>query len=159
MVTIRTYAETDAVAVGRLIADTYAKYNLAFAGPEELRRLLGPFQHAWSAEDSHRAAIAQVLRSPVMLVAEDAGEIVGVLRGRRERLASLFVRGDRHRRGIGRRLVTAFETESRRQGVVVIRVAATLYAVPVLPRNGLPPDDRDPQWAELRRDRPAVSAD
>lgn len=130
MVTIRPYSEADAVEVGRLIAETYAHYNLAFAGPEALSRLLGPFQHAWSTEDAHRAGIARVLRSPVVLVAEEDGEIVGVLRGRRERLASLFVRGDRHRRGIGRRLVTAFEEASRRDGVRVIRVAATLYAIP-----------------------------
>jgi predicted N-acetyltransferase YhbS len=130
MVTIRPYSETDAVAVGRLIAETYARYNLTFAEPEALSRLLGPFQHAWSTEGSHRADIASVLRSLVVLVAEEDGEIVGVLRGRRERLASLFVRGDRHRRGIGRRLVTAFEESSRRDGVTMIRVAATLYAIP-----------------------------
>ncbi len=53
-----------------------------------------------------------------------------MLRGRKERLASLFVRGDHHRQGIGRKLVERFEQESLRQGVAVIRVASTLYAVP-----------------------------
>jgi GNAT superfamily N-acetyltransferase len=53
-----------------------------------------------------------------------------VLRGRKERLASLFVRGDHHRQGIGRRLVEQFEQECMRQGATVIRVAATLYAIP-----------------------------
>jgi len=55
---------------------------------------------------------------------------VGVLRGRKERLASLFVRGDRQRQGIGRRLVERFEQESVRQGTTVVRVAATLYGIP-----------------------------
>ena len=55
---------------------------------------------------------------------------MGVLRGRKERLGSLFVRGDRHRQGIGRKLVGHFERASRREGVEVIRVAATLYGVP-----------------------------
>jgi len=53
-----------------------------------------------------------------------------VLRGRKERLASLFVREDHHRRGIGRRLVEQFEQECLRQEATVIRVAATLYAIP-----------------------------
>ena len=66
----------------------------------------------------------------MVFVAEDEEEIVGVLRGRRERLASLFVRGDYHRQGIGRKLVERFELECLRQGVTVIRVTATLYAVP-----------------------------
>ena len=71
-----------------------------------------------------------MILAPLVFVAEEDGEIVGVLRGRKERLASLFIRGDRHRRGIGRRLVEQFEQECIRQDVTVIRVAATLYAIP-----------------------------
>jgi len=130
MLTIRPYRESDAQSVGRLIADTYRQFNLSFASADELGKLLGPFRHARSAEPAHREAIAQAIRAPMVLVAEEDGQIVGVLRGRKERLASLFVRGDRHRQGIGRRLVEQFEQECRRQEVTVIRVAATLYAIP-----------------------------
>ena len=63
-------------------------------------------------------------------VAEDDGEIVGVLRGRKERLASLFVRGGHHYQGVGRKLVEHFEHASLAMGVKVIRVAATQYATP-----------------------------
>ena len=63
-------------------------------------------------------------------MAEDGGEIVGVLRGRPDRLASLFVRGDHHRQGVGRGLVERFESECLQHGATVIRVASTLYAVP-----------------------------
>ena len=66
----------------------------------------------------------------MVYVAEEDGEVVGVLRGRKGRLASLFVRGDRHRQGIGRRLVERFERESIGQGVSAVRVASSLYAVP-----------------------------
>lgn len=128
--TLRPYCDADAREVGELIAETYSRFNLSFAAPDELARLLGPFQHARSAEPAHRDAIVQVLRSPTVLVAEGGGEIAGVLRGRRERLASLFVRAGHQRRGIGRRLVERFEQESIDQGVRVIRLAATLYAIP-----------------------------
>lgn len=127
---IRPYGEPDAPAAGRLIADTYSRFNLSFASGEELAKLLGPFQHARSTDPAHRAAIAQAIRSQVVLVAEAGGEVVGVLRGRRERVGSLFVRGDWQRRGIGRGLVERFEAHSAGEGVDVIRVAATLYAVP-----------------------------
>jgi predicted N-acetyltransferase YhbS len=130
MLTIRPYRESDAESVGRLIADTYSRFNLSFASADELGKLLGPFRHAWSVEPAHREAIAQVIRAPMVFVAEEDGEIVGVLRGRTERLASLFVRGDHHRQGIGRRLVKQFEQECMRQEATVIRVAATLYAIP-----------------------------
>ncbi len=130
MITIRRYRKADAQAVGLLIADTYGQFNLAFAPPGERGPFLGPFQHARSPDRAHREAIARAIRSEMVFVAEEEGEILGVLRGRRERLASLFVRGDRHRQGIGRLLVERFEQECLAQGVAVIRVASTLDAVP-----------------------------
>jgi GNAT superfamily N-acetyltransferase len=135
-ITIRPYRESDAASVGRLIADTYSKFNLDFATPEERGKLLGPFRHARSTKKAHQEAVAQVIRSAVVLVAVDDGEIVGVLRGRKERLASLFVRGNHHRQGIGRRLVERFERERIRQGDRKIGVAATLYAVPFYLKMG-----------------------
>jgi len=130
MVTIRHYNESNAPSVGKLIADTYSEFNLSFASSEERDLLLGPFRHARSQEKENRKAIARVIRASIVFVAQDEGEIVGVLRGRKEKLQSLFVAGDRHRQGIGRRLVERFEQECIGQGAAVIRVAATLYAVP-----------------------------
>jgi GNAT superfamily N-acetyltransferase len=62
--------------------------------------------------------------------------VVGVLRGRPDKLQSLFVRADRHRQGIGRRLVEAYEAQCRAAGSGVIKVQATLYAVPFYRRMG-----------------------
>ena len=129
-ITIRDYDDSDAPSVGRLIADTYSEYNLDFLPADARGPFLGPFEHARSPDPARQQAVAQVIRSDVVYVAEVDGEIVGVLRGREERLGSLFVRGDHHRRGVGRKLVEHFERASRTQGVQVIRVAATLYGVP-----------------------------
>jgi len=136
MITIRNYIERDAQKVGQLIADTYAEFNLAFASPEDRSLMLGPFRHAWSSDNVHRQDISQVLQSPIVFVAEKESEIVGVLRGRWERLASLFVCKEHQHCGIGRKLVATFETEMCAQGVAVIRVAATLYAVPFYHKLG-----------------------
>jgi GNAT superfamily N-acetyltransferase len=136
VVTIRDYRESDAQTVGQLIADTYGEFNLSFVPTADRGPFLGPFQYARSPDRTHREAVARAIRSEIVLVAEEDGEIVGVLRGRKERLASLFVRGDRHRRRIGQRLVERFEQQSQRQGVTVIRVAATLYAVPFYLKMG-----------------------
>ena len=131
MITIRHYIKADAPAIGRLIADTYSQFNLSFLPNEQFGLFLGPFQHAYSDDPTHIEALENVIASEIVLVAETGeGEIVGVLRGRKERLASLFVRGDYQRQGIGRRLVECFEQESINLGVKVIRLAATMYAVP-----------------------------
>jgi len=66
----------------------------------------------------------------MVFVAEEDNEIVGVLRGCKERLQSLFVRADHHRRGIGQKLVDHFEAECIRQGSGKVVLAATLYAIP-----------------------------
>jgi GNAT superfamily N-acetyltransferase len=127
---IRTYDEADAPAVGRLIADTFGEFNLSALADEQRDLLLGPFLYARSSEPAHQEAIARAIRSEMVFVAECDGELAGVLRGRTTRLGSLFVRGDYHRRGIARRLVERFEQEVAAQGGAVIKVAATLYAVP-----------------------------
>jgi len=130
MITIRRYGEEDAESVGRLIADTYTRFNLSSVPPEELGLFLGPFQHAWSPQQAHQEAIAVVLRAAMVFVAEDDGRIVGVLRGKSDKLQSLFVSADHQRQGVGRRLVQCFEQECERQGSAQIRVQATLYGVP-----------------------------
>jgi len=130
MVIIRNYHESDARKAGILIADTYSEFNLSFADPEERVLNLGPFQFARSEDESHSQLIADTLSSEMVYVVDNSGEIVGILRGRVERLGSLFVRKDFHRQGIGRRLVQRFEQECAQLGVNVIRVSSTLYAVP-----------------------------
>jgi GNAT superfamily N-acetyltransferase len=136
MITIRDYCESDAESVGVLIADTYGEFNLSFVSPQARGLFLGPFQHARSPDRSHQEAIAQVISAPMVLVAENDGEIVGVLRGGRkdERqrtvLQSLFVKASHHRCGTGRKLVEQFEQACLQQGETVIRVASTPYAVP-----------------------------
>ena len=136
MIKIRDYKEGDASQVCILIADTYTEFNLGFASAEELPLLLGPFQHARSSDQAHKQQIAETIHSEIVLVAEDGSKIVGVLRGRKERLASLFVHKDYHRQGIGQSLVEQFEQESLNQGVSLVNVAATLFAVPFYNKMG-----------------------
>jgi GNAT superfamily N-acetyltransferase len=141
MMILRPYSESDAPSVGRLIADTFGTFNLDYASPEERDRLLGPFLHARSPDPHHRAAIAEAIRAEMVYVAQDVtpgavSEVVGVLRGRPDKLQSLFVRGDRHRQGIGRRLVECFERQCRRAKSTRIKVQATLYAVPFYQKMG-----------------------
>jgi len=66
----------------------------------------------------------------LLYVAEEDDKIVGLHRDRKNVLASLFVDGTYHRRGIGRKLVERFERDSHKAGVDWIRVATALYAVP-----------------------------
>ena len=136
MYIVRHYQKNDAAQVGTLIANTYGNYNLPEMTPEKRRSMLGPFAFAHSSAAEHRAAIAEAIEAPSVWVAEQDGEIVGVLRGGRVDhrgrtvLSSLFVSGKCHRQGIGRALVEQFEAEYEARGVTVFKLSATLYAVP-----------------------------
>ena len=129
-IVVRDYRETDAPAVGILIADTYRKYNLDFATADEQIMLLGPFANAHSDAPEDLAMVAQTIRAKMVYVAVDGQEVVGVLRGSPGRLHSLFVREDYHRRGVGRLLVERFEKACRDAGSTQITLASSLYAVP-----------------------------
>ena len=130
MISIRSYQESDAVQVGQLIAATYSEYNLNYLPPEERGPFLGPFRYVGSDDPLQQKAIADILAAAMMFVAELDGEIVGVLRGKPDKLQSLFVRGDWHRQGIGSDLVQRFEQECLEQGSTQIKLMATLFAVP-----------------------------
>lgn len=119
-----------------LIADTYSEFNLSELTTKQQETMLGPFLYARSSEPSHQKAIAEAIHAPTVLVAEMSGQIVGVLRGGRTDemgrtvLQSLFVSGNHHRQGIGRKLVERFEKEYIARGVTVFKLLATLHAVP-----------------------------
>jgi len=136
MISIRPFKETDAAAAGVLIADTYRRFNLADFSAGKQEEMLGPFAHARSTDPEHRATIASVLQAEMVFVAMDGGELVGILRGRPDKLQSLFVRPDHHREGIGRLLVQAFEQECLQQGSTAVKLMSTLYAVPFYQAQG-----------------------
>ena len=136
MVTIRSYCEDDASKVGILIADTFRAFNLAYAPPSEQELLLGPFRYAHSTDSEHQQEIARVINAPLVLLAEEEDEIVGVLRGRPGRLHSLFVAAECQGRGNGRALVERFELFCVQQGANKITLASSLYAVPFYQRLG-----------------------
>ena len=129
MAIIREYSDRDAVEVGILIKNTYTEFNLAYLPREEQALFLGPFHFAGDQDQEHQTAIDQLIWSQFVYVAEDHGNIVGVLRGRIGRLGSLFVDKSHQREGIGQMLVERFEQEIESLGGGVIRVASSLYAV------------------------------
>lgn len=131
IVKIREFKEEDAGEIGMLIADTYRKFNLSYVTDDQLPAYLGGYIHARSNDPEHQAIILKLINTEMVFVAEDeAGHLLGVLRGKQGRLQSLFVNESVHRRGIGRMLCERFENICRNEGVDKITLAASLYAVP-----------------------------
>ena len=130
MVYIRPYHDQDAVEVGQLIADTYTHFNLSHIPSDNLDLYLGPFACAYSTDKVHMLAIADAIRSDITLVAQIDSLIAGVLRGKPDKVQSLFVKDTYQRQAVGRALVAAFEEICLEEGSEQIKVQATLFAVP-----------------------------
>jgi GNAT superfamily N-acetyltransferase len=66
----------------------------------------------------------------IFYVAEENNKIVGFIKGRKDKIANLFVDGKQHKRGIGKKLVNIFEKQAKRLGSKQINIRASLYAAP-----------------------------
>ena len=133
---IRDYNEKDAAEVGLLIKETYGDFNLGYLSPDERAPFLGPFYYAGDGDPAHQQLIGEMIRSQFVYLAEVEGTIAGILRGRMNRLGSLFVAKAFHRQGVATGLVEHFEKTVRQKGGTVIRVASSLYAVPFYLKMG-----------------------
>ena len=136
MTTIRAYNPADAFEVGKLIQETYSRFNLSFLPARERGPFLGPFRFAAQPDPAQLHTIHNMISTDLVLLAEDSGMVAGVLRGRIDRLGSLFVYQDYQGHGVGRSLVEEYEGWVQMKGGKVIRVAATLYAVPFYQKMG-----------------------
>jgi GNAT superfamily N-acetyltransferase len=62
--------------------------------------------------------------------------VIGVVRGRADKIFHLFVLAKYHHAGIGRELMKKFEAEAKRLGGDKIKLNASLYAVPFYQKMG-----------------------
>jgi GNAT superfamily N-acetyltransferase len=109
-----------------LIKNTYSEFNLAFLPKKDREPFLGPFFYAGSSDPAHLQDIKRMIKSEFVWVVEEREKIVGVLRGRMDRLVSLFVEKPHHSQGVGRLLVERFEEKIIERDGKVIRVASSI---------------------------------
>lgn len=126
MVRIRKYRKTDVWDAATLISNTFATFNKSEGTREAVQRYIDGYN-----PNNNLGFIKEGFeRTPFFYVALDSESLVGLVRGRENRVVNLFVNGKYHRRGIGTKLMRRIETELRRKGVREIKTRASLYAVP-----------------------------
>jgi len=129
MLLIRRYRGQDVGAVARLIGENFQKFIRRDSTKEGAKGFMDALA---DLADLRR----RFSRSPIFFVATLDREIVGMVRGTPLVLTNLFVKPALHRQGIGRALLHRFEQECIRRGTDVIRLHASLYAVPFYERCG-----------------------
>ena len=127
MVKIRKFRKRDITEVAKLVHSTYKRFCAKDATHEANQRYLDQYD---VKKKGIRELEREFLRTKVAFVAIADNKIVGVIRGGMERIGNLFVDSDYQRKGIANELVGKFEKEVKRLGVAVIKITASLYAVP-----------------------------
>jgi ribosomal protein S18 acetylase RimI-like enzyme len=119
--------------VAHLVRETFGKYNNEGENKDAVN---GYIAHFSTGKENIDALKKMFLGSFLFFVATDGNKIVGMIRGRKERITNLFVSGDYHSQGIGTKLVEAFEKESLKRKIKIIRIKASLFAVPFYQKMG-----------------------
>lgn len=80
--------------------------------------------------------VFHVSKESIFFVAEEEKKIVGYIKGNSNMIVNLFVLGNKHKKGLGRKLVLLFEKEAKRRNSRFIKIKSSLYAVPFYQKMG-----------------------
>jgi len=127
MIKIRKFKKSDAKNASKLVAITYAQFNNREGNKKDVQNYIDHFD---PKKTPLKVIEQNFCSSKICFVALDNDKIIGVVRGGLIRVSNLFVNGKYHGQGIGKRLMTKFETEAKKLGSEKIKIRASLYAVP-----------------------------
>ncbi|MFA5303466.1 MAG: GNAT family N-acetyltransferase [Candidatus Nanoarchaeia archaeon] len=131
---IRKFKAKDAKEVACLISKTYKKFNsLDYFDPKAAKEYIDFFNPKISSVEKIHEVFS---KATIFYVAVDNGKIIGTIRGTPERISSLFVEGNQHKKGIGKKLLKKFEKEAIKKGSKLIKLRSQPYSVGFYEKNG-----------------------
>jgi len=132
MITIRRFHPSDAKACARVISETFKRFN----SQEGSKAAVQEYAEQYSPKLSQEVLLERFSTTPIFFVAVENGKVIGLARGRPNKITNLFLLGKHHGAGIGKRLMQRFEEEAKRQKSRQVNARASLYAVPFYQRIG-----------------------
>lgn len=130
---IRKYKKTDLIQAANIINKTFARFN----SKEGTKKGVKDYIEFYTPKEKNIEQIEkQFTKTKIFFVAVEGNKIVGIIRGRPERITNLFVRSEYHDKGIGTKLIKTFENEAKKKKSNLIKAAASLYAVPFYQKMG-----------------------
>ncbi len=130
---IRKYKKTDLKEAANLISRTFRKFN----SDEGTKKGVKDYIEFYTPKEKNLLKIKeQFSKTPIFLVAVEKNNLVGLIRGRQDRITNLFVGASYHRRKIGKKLIVAFERAVLKTNSKLVKAAASLYAVPFYQKMG-----------------------
>jgi len=134
MFRIRKFKKADTRKVALLIIKTFRKFNT------KKRHKKGAVQKYINYYDTKKNSFNKlyknISKTPIFFLAIDKEKIVGIIRGKSQRIINLYVDGGYQKKGIGKALINKFEKEARKNKSKEIKIRASSYAVPFYKKMG-----------------------
>lgn len=132
-ITIRSYKNSDLEECSKIIIETFKKFN----NKEGTKKVVNDYISKYNPKKENINNIKKNFsQSPIFIVAEINNKIIGFIRGTKNRIHNFYIKGDYHRKGIGRILISQFESTARRKHSKIIKVKSSLYASTIYERLG-----------------------
>lgn len=135
MLTIRRARQEDCESIADLHIASVKAISTTLYTPEEIQ--------AW-AVPKDKASYQESIRDKEFFVAEDGEVIVGfgVLNSQTAEVEAVYVNPNAPRRGIGRKILARLEERARLLGLTMLRLNASLNAVPFYQKAGFVAQER-----------------
>lgn len=123
---IRKFKISDTISVANLISKTFATFNNKEGTKKAVQKYIDLYNPKKNDVENIKKGF---LRTPLFFVAGEKGKIIGIVRGTKNRVVNLFVYGEHHGKGVGKKLMQKFEQKARKYYSKEIRMRASLFAI------------------------------
>ncbi len=131
---IRRFRKQDTIAMADLARGTFAACNAEdYFDIEGVEKTLDSFD---TAKHSEQELFSSLSSTDIFYIFEEDGKITGMIRGKKNRVHTLFVSVGRQNKGIGRKLMEKFEKSAIEQRAEFIEIHASLAAAAFYEKMG-----------------------
>lgn len=124
---IRKYKASDLEQCANLVKKTFNKFNCKECTKKGLKWYLEFYDYK-----NNKEKIKETFsKAKIFFVAEHNNKIIGLIRGKENRISNFFVNEKYHGRGLGRKLIERFEKQAKKLKSKKIKVKASIYAIPI----------------------------
>lgn len=133
MIKIRAFKVADTYSVAEIINKTFKKYNRR----EGSKKAVECYVNFYKPKKNNINKLKEIFsKTGIFFVATDSNKVIGIIKGRSNRVTSLFVNGKHHKKGIGKKLMLKFEKTCIKKGSKIIKIRASIYATPFYQKLG-----------------------
>ena len=129
---LHKYNPSNLHEVASLIRKTFRKFNSKEGTKKGIKEYLDYYDTKKNIDNVKET----FSKNTIFFVIKKNNKIIGIIRGRKNKIGNLFVKGEYHKKRIGRKLVEKFEKEAKKQKSKEIKISTSLYSVPFYKKMG-----------------------